>query len=121
MRVTRVAALVALVLAAASTAWSSFLYTKIQLESKNRRDQACLRDESSHLDDVRALGQTYRYLEQLKPSERKQTINVFILRNLPQTEQKARHDSAPDFCDEPGIGLREPDPVLPPRPAGLTP
>jgi hypothetical protein len=35
---------------------------------------------------------------------------------LSTTEAEARMDDAPPFCDDEGIGLPEPDPVVPPRP-----
>jgi hypothetical protein len=68
---------------------------------------------------VRALRKTYLYLEQLKPAERRTTLNRFILHKLPSVEREARTDQAPGFCDEPGIGLPEPDPRIPQRPKGL--
>lgn len=82
-------------------------------ESFQRRDDSCEISEREHLTDVKALRQTYKYIDSLKPDEVKDTLNQFIIANMPQTEQNARIDVAPEYCDEPHIGLPEPDPVLP--------
>ena len=94
---------------------------QIERESKGRRDQSCRISESQHKADVDGLRRTYDYLKQLTPRQRRSPINRAILANLPVTEREARMDPAPPFCDEPGIGLPEPDPVLPKRPKSLTP
>lgn len=110
---------IALVLAAVSLLASVALYSKATGEADKRRDQTCRLFEGDHLQDVKQLRDTYRYLGALRPSERAQTINVFVLRNLPQLERAARIDSAPAYCDEPGVGLPEPDPVVPKRPRSI--
>ena len=89
-----------------------------------RSDQACELFETDHLQDVQSLGATYKYLAQLTPEERNQALNRFILLQLPQTEQQALVDRAPEYCDETtptgdDVGLPEPDPVVPDRPAKL--
>jgi hypothetical protein len=110
---------IALVLAAASVLVSVALYSSIVGEGNKRRDQTCRLFEGSHLQDVRQLRQTYRYLAELRPAERGETINRFVLQNLPQLERQARTDAAPKFCDAPGVGLPGPDPVVPKRPRSL--
>lgn len=97
-----------------------------QAQERNiRSDQACELFETDHLQDVQQLGQTYKYLASLTPEERNQSLNKFILINLPNTEQQALVDRAPEYCDGtvPGtgadIGLPEPDPKIPDRPAEL--
>lgn len=99
-------------------------------ESAERRDQICLSAEREHLNSVLRLKRTYFYLQQLTPHDRDMTINQFVLRTLPQVEDEANIDVAPAFCDEPGeaaekageppIGLPEPDPEIPKRPAALS-
>lgn len=103
--------------------------TKILADAKHERDirsdQACELFETDHLQDVQQLGQTYKYLASLTAEERQQSLNKFILINLPNTEQQALVDRAPEYCDGTfegtgaDIGLPEPDPVVPDRPAKL--
>lgn len=92
---------------------------QIDKESDARADQACQLFEQSHYNDVQQLKQTYAYLKQLSPEERKQPLNRFIIVRLPITEKQASKDTAPEFCDQPGLGRPEPDPVVPKRPANL--
>jgi hypothetical protein len=92
---------------------------QIQEESKGRRDQSCHISESTHKADVEQLQRTYDYLVNLTPRQKRSAINRAVLANLPNVEHAARLDPAPPFCDEPGIGLPEPDPVLPKRPKAL--
>jgi hypothetical protein len=88
-------------------------------EALRARSANCLQFERDHLRDVDQLRQTYAYLEQLRPGEFEQPINRFIVARLSETETAARTDTAPDYCDEPGLGRPEPDPVVPERPAYL--
>jgi hypothetical protein len=88
-------------------------------EQAERRDQNCHLFEGDHLRDVEDLRSTYKYLNQLTAVERRTAINQAILRSLPMAEGEARVDRAPDYCDAPGVGLPEPDPVVPDRPLGL--
>lgn len=98
------------------------LYDKISDEGKGRRDQSCRQSEAKHLADVQELRRTYRFLTD--PAKRRllgRGLARLIILTLPQREREARVDPAPPFCDEPGIGLPEPDPTVPKRPQGLTP
>ena len=88
-------------------------------EIAERVDQNCTLFETDHKSDVDRLGNTYRYLLAVRPEERGQTINQFVLNGLPDLEREARVDSAPDYCDQPKVGLPEPDPAIPRRPAAL--
>lgn len=109
---------------------------QIEREGTRRRDQICLRDEREHLNAVNGLKLTYRYLGSLTQEQRRDPINALLLDQLPRTELEAKTDSAPPFCDQPGvkaerryrlgkpggkppIGLPEPDPKIPKRPAAL--
>lgn len=118
-----IAQLLAFVLVAAT---SIYAVNRVDSNQKNtekealaRTDQVCRLFEQSHLDDVIQLRQTYKYIVALSPEERKSTINQFIIRQLPTTEKTARTDRAPAFCDEPNVGLPEPDPVVPKRPQAV--
>jgi hypothetical protein len=93
----------------------------IEREGRERRDQSCMLSERQHLQDVIQLRRTYRYLvdpEKFGDRKGSDLYNV-VLAQLGRTERQARIDRAPQFCDEPGIGLREPDPRIPQRPFGI--
>jgi hypothetical protein len=101
------------------------LIRRIEAEGIERRDQTCTLFEGQHLADVKQLRGTYRFLARLPRSEWDEALPKAIVGNLPQLEAKARRDSAPPYCDEPGaaaeakgakpVGLPEPDPKLPKR------
>jgi hypothetical protein len=90
-------------------------------EARERRDQMCRLFETDHAQDVERLRRTYAYLVRLTPEQRAGNLNQEVFRGLSQLEEEARLDSAPEFCDEPDVGLAEPDPVIPQRPARLIP
>jgi hypothetical protein len=108
-------------------------------EGVDRRNQICLSDEREHLNAVERLDRTYRYLVRLTVKQFDEPINSAIFQQLPDLEDEAMTDQAPDFCDEPGeeqeklwrqsggergappVGLPEPDPDVPQRPAGIPP
>ena len=98
-----------------------YFYVRIQSEGRERRTQTCTIQESKQAKDVRQLKATYRYLLSLRPDELDDTINVAVLHALTETERDAHLDDAPAFCDEPKIGLPEPDPKIPQRPEALRP
>jgi hypothetical protein len=79
------------------------------------RDQVCQGDEREHLRDVNGVKNVYKYLESLKPADYRDSINLAIIRSVSERELEANQDTAPKFCDEPGLGLPEPDPKLPER------
>lgn len=82
----------------------------------HRRDEACLRDEREHKREVRGLRDLYTYFAGLSPKQaRSDPVTQFALTQLPQARREARSDEAPEYCDEEGVGLPEPDPKLPPR------
>lgn len=104
---------IALLFSAVAITFSVGLYVKGRDEATARADQVCRIFEQAHKDDVDQLIQTYAYLDKLTPQEVHDPLNTFVILNLPTQEKRARTDSAPEFCDEPGVGLPEPDPVLP--------
>lgn len=83
------------------------------------RSQNCFKFEEEHLQDVTQLRDTYDYLSQLTPGQKRESINAYVLSRLPETERKAKIDKAPAYCDKPGLGRPEPDPKIPERPEGL--
>jgi hypothetical protein len=85
----------------------------------DRADQTCTLFERAHERDVNALAATYKYLVGLSDSERTSAINRTVLARLPETEQQARVTKAPSYCDDRGVGLPEPNPVIPVRPSSL--
>ena len=96
--------------------------TRIAEEGKERRGQICLSFETTHLNEVQRLTDTYRFLRNLPESERDTTLTKAIVQNLPQLERDAKSDQdsdgifVPGYCDDKGVGLPEPDPVVPERP-----
>jgi hypothetical protein len=92
---------------------------RVAMETKERRHQICLSAEREHLGNVTRLLRTYDYLQELDPQRPLSLLNKAILRQLPDVELEARTDQAPEFCDEPDLGLPEPDPLVPPRPDSI--
>lgn len=84
-------------------------------ESKQRRDQSCDITEKAQLKAVTDLRNTYKYIESLRPKEVRSTLNQFIIASMSKTYSDAATTVAPKYCDQPGIGLPEPNPVLPPK------
>lgn len=90
-------------------------------DGAERRDQTCKIFEGGHLEDIQRLRNTYRFLNENPRSE----ITKAVVQGLPEQEKRARTDSAPEYCDEPGaaaeakgakpVGLSEPDPIPPKR------
>jgi hypothetical protein len=92
---------------------------RTEQEGIERRDQSCTLFERQHLAEVNQLRDTYTYLVNLPRNRWDDPLNKFILSALPEVEQTASIDSAPEYCDEPNVGLPEPDPKIPARPAEL--
>lgn len=90
------------------------------INTAQRLDQICTLFETDRKANVKQLTETYKYLVALKPSEKNDTINQFIIRSLPETEANAK-DVVPKFCNSPKVGLPEPNPKVPPRPKELRP
>lgn len=84
------------------------------------RDQICEGDEREHLNAVQRVDRTYDYLKRLPVADRDDSITRAILRQLPDLEREASQDTAPKFCDEPNVGLPEPDVKAGPRPKIVT-
>lgn len=101
------------------------LSVSIQKEGAERRSQNCTTFEGAHRQEVDRLNQTYAYILKLTPAERRTTLNRTVIAGVPRLETEASSDSdnegvlVPSYCDEPGVGLPEPDPIVPKRPAKL--
>lgn len=91
----------------------------LEQEADDRQDGQCQIFEGQHLDDVTVLGNTYAFLLTVEPEDRNDALYKFAIRQLPTTEARAYRDRAPQYCDEEGIGLPEPDPEIPLRPKAL--
>jgi hypothetical protein len=117
----RLIAYLLVVLAFAYTTGSLYsVQRKFAKEINIRQDQGCVLFERAHNQDVKALKDTYAYLLTLTPQQReKDPLNQFVIKSLPQTENRVITDAAPKYCDNPGFGLPEPNPVIPKRPAAL--
>jgi len=100
------------------------ILTEFEQERNIRADQACNLFETDHLKDVQELKQTYKFLLDPDAVTENKALVKFIVLNLPRTEEEARLDSAPPYCDGTfpngdDIGLPEPDPKIPERPKAL--
>lgn len=88
-------------------------------EGHMREDGQCASFERDHLEEVRAVATAYAYFQTVEPEDYDTAIFRFAVRQLPIIEAAANSDEAPNYCDKPGVGLEEPDPVVPPRPQRL--
>lgn len=92
------------------------LVFQFEREQAERRDQLCGLFEADHLADVKVLQGRYRLLSD--PDRRALLgpgLTRLVVLGLGEIEREARTDTAPEFCDAAGVGLPEPDPVLPAR------
>lgn len=120
----RAIAAAALVTAAASMLLTVVLFASLSTESSERRDQNCQSFEGAHLQEVEGLANSYKLLAASPPDGWDRTQR-FVAGLLPKAEREAARDDdglgvrVPDYCDEPHVGLPEPDPCVPGRPHGL--
>ena len=92
----------------------------IERNQREALDQFCRLAEQDHKTDVDRLTEIYTYLDALPRSQYDAPINQFVINStLTTRETEAYNDKAPPLCDRPGLGLPEPDPVIPDRPADL--
>lgn len=93
----------------------------LEHEGDVREDGQCRIFEGDQKDENDELKDTYNFLyrAQQKPELRDTLLYDFALARLPVIKAKAEEDQAPGYCDEDGVGLPEPDPVLPEPPKGL--
>jgi hypothetical protein len=94
------------------------IIVRLENERAIRTDQNCKLFEREHKKAVQDLEDTYEFLKSPVAHETP-GLTRFIILNLPRTEEEARVDNAPEYCDNPGLGLKEPDPKIPERPHQL--
>lgn len=107
---------VAVGLSAYAVAGTEATVKDLRREGEERRDQSCRIQERKQEADVQQLRRTYTFLLGLKPAA---PLRRAVITLLPQIEDDARQDDAPPYCNAPGVGLPEPDPVVPKRPPSL--
>lgn len=128
----RIVAAAGLLLAAGACLLTVVLFAKIDTEQKARaaanqarRSDNCRVFEGQHLQEVRQLRDTYRFLKGKPRPYQKGSIEDFAFKQLPRAEAESKSDSdllgaeVPKYCDEPGVGRPEPDPDVPKRPKAL--
>lgn len=122
----------AAILAALNMLVSVYLFTEVrdkaaagERETVARRSDNCAVFEGQHLQEVKGLRDTYEYLTAV-PRRRWDSTRRFVYETtLPRLEAEARDDEdldgaqVPHYCDMPGLGRPEPDPVVPDRPLEL--
>ncbi len=95
----------------------------INSERAERADQACRGLEAQHAEEVKDLTNTYAFYEN-PPAEFKNLLhNTIVITQLADQIKAAKTDTdvfgvfVPKYCDEKGVGLAEPDPVVPEVPS----
>jgi hypothetical protein len=103
-----------------SAARQATAYTR-QIEHERARSmhQTCILFERYYNEAVTRVTNTYKYIGQLGPEERRTPLNRFVIANLSRTERDARLSVAPRYCNGPDVGLPEPPPKIPRRPRDL--
>lgn len=100
--------------------------TRLTSESTERRSQTCATFETQYVEEVRKVRDTYAYVAGLPQQDRTSFLNRTIVKAVPEIERNARSESdasgvkVPAFCNERGVGLPEPSPPPPSRPAIVT-
>ena len=104
-RVDRAAILLAIVI------WpTGFFY--IQADQAGRRDQNCIAFERQERTAVNQLERTREFLS-TKPTTRREReiqrqFGPLAREQLPRLKEDVRANRAPEYCDEPAVGLAEP-------------
>jgi hypothetical protein len=75
-------------------------------EGKDRRDQSCILFERQEDSAIRQLRRTYKFL--LNPPPQAAGLVPLAKAELSKTEADARASIAPEYCNEPNVGLFEP-------------
>lgn len=94
-------------------------------EGTDRRDEACRGLELNHKQEVIELDRTYKFYADPPPGFEGLLKNPLVAKSLREAERAAKDDQdrygvyVPSYCDDPGVGLKEPDPVVPARPPSL--
>lgn len=88
---------------------------RVDREATVRVNEACLASKLRYRVAVSSLSRTYSFLEQSSPSERKSTINRFILAGLDKQEKDLKGIKPASFCK----GIGPPVPPVPKRPPSI--
>lgn len=102
-----------------------YLVTKIDSEGKDRRDQTCRGWEKVHAQEIKDLRRSYGFYTDpnLPPSLKQLVKNPISIAVLRERIRNAKSDLdqfgqfVPPYCDEPNVGVKEPDPKVPKMPA----
>ena len=102
------------------------LIHQLAREGKERRDQTCTGWEQGHAAEIRDLERSYEFYENTPPELEALANNSFSAVSLWEQIRDAQIDTdgygefVPDYCDEPGVGKKEPDPSMPKPPPEVT-
>lgn len=95
---------------------------RIDREIEERRDIGCKGAERQHAQEIRDLERSYEIYENPPPSFREILQEPFAIQGLREDIRNAENDAdrfgvfVSPFCDDRGIGEKEPDPVMPDQP-----
>lgn len=89
---------------------------RVDRDARIRVNESCATAEQRYKAAVEQLANTYRYVVALSPEERRSTLNQFVIKAVPKQEADLRGLTPAKFCDDPNIGLPEPNPTVPARP-----
>lgn len=99
---------------------------KIEDESTQRRDQSCRGWEKAHAQEIKELKRSYAFYRDPSPALKPlldNPISLIVLRERvrnAQSDQDQFGQFVPKYCDEPGVGVKEPDPKVPKTPPRIT-
>lgn len=88
-------------------------------ELKKAQDQNCVLFERNAADAVKQVNDSYKFFSNIvenNPDETDSALVAFALPELPKTEQRAADLKAPPNCDQPNVGLDEPNEQVLARP-----
>lgn len=86
---------------------------RIAAEGQERRDQTCRSLERQEEAAIVRVRRAYAYLDDLPVAERGASLTRAVITGLAGQYTEAQESVAPAFCNDPGVGLREPGPKLP--------
>jgi hypothetical protein len=91
-----------------------YAIVKVVNEGAARRDETCKLFERQHAADVKQVTATIDFLR--NPPPQLAGLVGIARAQLKDTYVKAVASTEPGYCNEPGVGLAEPGPKLPPPP-----
>lgn len=96
--------------------------SRLEGEVTERRDVGCIGAEAKHAEEIRDLERTYEILRDPPAVYKELLKNPLVIDSFRETILAAVNDEdtlgefVSPFCDDPNIGLPEPDPILPETP-----